>query len=540
LVLIVLLFFAAVTGFQWASGAFRAEFGHRPDESAHYVSGLMIRDYIAALAPAPPIRFAEDYYLHYPKMAMGHWPPFFYVVEAAWMLVFSPSRLSVLALLALLTTLLALTLHLALRSEFSTAAGVASGLLLISLPMTQAFSGMVMAEMLVALLMFSSVLVFARYLDTERWQDAAWFGLLASFAILTKGTGFTLALIPPIAVVLTRKFRLLVRPSFWLPAGIVLLLCGPWHYLAPGAMHDAAVPLGRLKFEAFRIWYLPRMLIHLTGAGILLLSGIGFSVQILYPIWKRQKLQAKWSATAALVVGFLVFRTWVGAANDPRHLTILAPPLLMFLVAAVAWLAPRLPLGPLSARQKMAVVAAVIGLVFAVEKFTIPEKPSFGFQEVAQDLLARPEFRNSVFLISSEGLGEGRFISEVAMRERRPGHYVLRGSKMLARTSWFGHYYTPLYQTRAELMDYLDSIPVGILVMDHTPGWRQLQHHRLLNELLETYRDRWKLIGTYPRDRRSHASQSKILVYRLVGHEMRPVGRIRIDLRPRLGRFLEN
>src|SRR5260370_42392019 len=75
-------------------GVFRSELNGESDEPAHYVTALMIRDYIAQGIPAKPLAFAKNYYLHYPKVAFGHWPPLFHVVEAAWMLIFGVSRTS--------------------------------------------------------------------------------------------------------------------------------------------------------------------------------------------------------------------------------------------------------------------------------------------------------------------------------------------------------------------------------------------------------------------------------------------------------------
>jgi len=44
-------------------------------------------------------------------------------------------------------------------------------------------------------------------------------------------------------------------------------------------------------------------------------------------------------------------------------------------------------------------------------------------------------------LCSSEGTAKERFISEVAMREARPGHIILRASRMLAESDWNGRDY---------------------------------------------------------------------------------------------------
>ena len=110
LLITAFLFFGVQTSLQWVNGAFISEFGGHSDEAAHYVTGLMVHDYVAALRqaqdPDPPMKFAKEYYIHYPKVAMGHWPPFFYVVQTAWTLLFSPSRISMILLMAFLTTLL--------------------------------------------------------------------------------------------------------------------------------------------------------------------------------------------------------------------------------------------------------------------------------------------------------------------------------------------------------------------------------------------------------------------------------------------------
>src|SRR5947199_3127872 len=51
---------------QCLGGAYSAEFSGYPDEPSHYLSGLMIRDYLASGFPASPLAYAENYYLHYP------------------------------------------------------------------------------------------------------------------------------------------------------------------------------------------------------------------------------------------------------------------------------------------------------------------------------------------------------------------------------------------------------------------------------------------------------------------------------------------
>jgi hypothetical protein len=42
----------------------------------------MVHDYVLDFPWPNPLRFAQAFYDYYPKVAFGHWPPFFYVVEA--------------------------------------------------------------------------------------------------------------------------------------------------------------------------------------------------------------------------------------------------------------------------------------------------------------------------------------------------------------------------------------------------------------------------------------------------------------------------
>src|SRR4051794_21668726 len=79
--------FLAVTVYlQFLAGAYHGEFGSEPDEAAHYVTGLFIHDYVKAGFPKHARQFADDYYNHYPKVAIGHWGPTFYLMQTAWAL----------------------------------------------------------------------------------------------------------------------------------------------------------------------------------------------------------------------------------------------------------------------------------------------------------------------------------------------------------------------------------------------------------------------------------------------------------------------
>lgn len=218
------LFMAVTAGWQIQTGAYKSEFGGHPDEAAHYVTGLMIRDYMVDGIPQHPMRFAENYYDHYPKVALGNWPPFFYVAQSAWTIPFGVSRSSLMIFMALLTAGTAFLLFNEIRKRTDLVTAHLAGIIYCSLPVVQKYASHVMTEALLALLATLSICLYSRYATSGQVRYSIAFGLVASCAILTKGSGMFLAFVPIAVVLGCRRFELLKRPGFWAAAVIVALL----------------------------------------------------------------------------------------------------------------------------------------------------------------------------------------------------------------------------------------------------------------------------------------------------------------------------
>jgi hypothetical protein len=516
---VFLALFGMAAALQLAAGAYRDEFSGHPDEPAHYVTGLMVHDYAAAGFPPHPFQFAADFYLHYPKMAIGHWPPFFYMLQAAWMMVFSTSHASVIALMAALAAALALTVCVVVRNEYGWTAGLVAAALLLALPLVQQFDGMVMTEIPVALLCLWATLFFGRYLETASWRDAAGFGIMASLAIMTKGSALALALVPPIALALSARWDLLKRSATWLPAAIVGLLCGPWYLLTLRMAENGWTSQFGPGFVLEAALFNTGKMIMMTGPPLAALAVAG--------VCSKTRLGGRWAALAALIASVWVFQSLVPASIDERHLLTAAPALVIFIAAGIEWLAAHLPL---HFPHKPAALAAAAGLLFAATSFAVPPGSDRALGPIAA-LLTRPDLRDDVILVSSQFDGEGIVIAQVAEHERRPGHMILRGSKVLAESTWEGTHYRTLYKTPAEVMKFLDSVPVGVIVLDNTPGRKDHPHHRQLQEAIRENPSRFRLLGKYPLDGRPRIPGEQVLVYQVLDTAGKPTGKIRIDMK---------
>lgn len=528
-------FFLVTVGLQWLGGAFQREFSGA-DEGAHYVTGLMVHDYLEQAVFTNPMEYAESYYVHYPRVAIGHWPPVFYVVEAAWIFVFGEARSSLLLLMALITTLFASGVFWTIRGEHGFLIGLGMGLLVICLPVVQASSSMVMIDVLLALLILWAALCFGKYLDTGRWQHATAFGLLASVALLTKANGLCLALLPPLAVLISRRWRLLATFSFWIPALIVLALCGPWYYrfgmlLATSGLHTAW-----LEFALRALAEFSRNLIRLAGIVPALLALTGVVLQVKQP----GKMGGKRTALLAAFFSVVAFHVLIPSSTNVRYLILTVPAILLFLADGLAWVVARVRWNGFTPPLGKAVALGLLAIIFAGEAFMIPANSCYGYGDPARMILQRPEFDRSVILLASDPNGESAFISEIAMAEERPGHIVLRASKVLASHDWINRRYKLKYESPRALQNMLETLPVGIVIIDTAvPEASVMPHQHQLVEAIESNPQCWTLLDRYAVTRGGIRYPNAVEVYSLIGHENRPHGPIRIDMQFNLGRDIE-
>ena len=153
-----------VAAIQWASGAYHSDFSAHPDEAAHAVSSLLVHDYAAAGFPGNPVKFAESYYVHYPKVGIGRWPPLFYASEGAWMLAFGRSRAALLSFAGMTAAALLLSVFLWVAGECGAIVGMAAALALAAAPFMQIATSSVSPNLLFTWV--SVAIAYSRWLES--------------------------------------------------------------------------------------------------------------------------------------------------------------------------------------------------------------------------------------------------------------------------------------------------------------------------------------------------------------------------------------
>jgi hypothetical protein len=240
-----------------------------------------------------------------------------------------------------------------------------------------------------------------------------------------------------------------------------------------------------------------------------------------------------------LLVGTVAVVCIVPTGYGPRLVLPAVPAVLIFATEGVVWAASTLPVLRRNVRMASGMIAAVAVLAFLVGCYRVVPRADFGFAAINAKLLAPGALEKPVVLLVTDPTGENMMLSDLASREPRPGHFILRGSKVLADQSWEGTDYKLRHRTPGELIAYLDSVPVDYVITDDSPSeFSRPEHLDLLDRTIRETPQRWKEVGRFPRVRQGRIWPDALRVYEFV-HAPSSRVQIRIDLHRMLDRKLE-
>jgi hypothetical protein len=463
------------------------EFARHPDEAAHFVTGALVHDWIADGFPRP-LSFAREYYARYPKVALGHWPPFFYGLQGAWYTVFGVSRFSTFLLVGSVACAFLLLLFECLRRRLGLTAALAAVSLVLTSPVFHYSASLFMADLLVATLGLGAMWAYARFLETGHGTAAVGFGLLSALAILTKQDSVALAAVPLLSLLLLRRWSLLKDWRFYLPAVIVLVLCGPVYVFTQRFSQAAWASLQGPRLGAKLMFLLGGLtLVSWASAVVTALGAVVLLVRRLRPS-KACMLPVVMLAGS---VGVAAMQLMTPVSLDPRYLTALLAPAAL-LAACAFHLVNHVRVLPAGVR--LGGIALVVVLL-ALGHSTYEDRRVTGYQAVAATFAGErpgPE----LVLVCSDPMGDGALAAEFRLQHGSRNLYLLRGDKMLASSTWMGKNYRLRHTGADELEAYLIRQPVHYILLDEW-GEESGPHYENLRRLVAEYPERFPLVGTY-------------------------------------------
>jgi hypothetical protein len=488
------VFLAVIVAIQWSVGAYQAEQGGFSDDAAHFMNGLLIRDYVTEGLGRNPITFAEEYYRSYPKIAPGMWPPLFHVGLGLFLLPHWPPQGAALVLLAAIVAWASWRLYRIVSLFASRTTGFLLALLFLSTPIVVAMTSNIMLDAALAAVAIESTYWLALFIRSGRWQDGARFGLFAAMCCLTKANGIAIVIAPLVAILLTGRFDLLRRSGLYIAAAIVVVLALPVLLLTfrlDAAIGDFAPVTARLVLDRF-VYYCG-FLWRQLGPAAIVLAVIGFLDSIRRGRrWEEDSPLPIAQTLTALLAGSLIFHLFnPHYVATGRYLTLAFAPL-YGLAAVGLQAAGRFIAGS----RRHTIHAALLGVMVVTTFFARPALPvhrPFGYREVVSQLDQRAGVAGKRLLVVSDEGGEGALVTDVAVRDLEPRPVIVRGSKLLGTDNWNGYNFELRFNSPQAIIQELEDLHVTYLVVDSAPDARRLPYWPLIKQLTESYEDRLQL-----------------------------------------------
>jgi hypothetical protein len=529
---VICVLFLAVVALQITAGAYHGERDNYSDEAAHFMNGLLVRDYLRDGLGQHPIKFAEEYYLNYPKIAPGMWPPLFDAILGVVALPGWPPFGAALVLLACVTTWTAWRLYRIVIAGGSRLSAALVASLFVFTPIVVDMTSAVMLDIVVAAFALEATYWLAQFFRSENWRHAALFGIFSACCCLTKGNGVSMVLVPLLLMLFTGQYRLLRHPGLYIAACIVVVFAVPplaISYRLDSVIGDFA-PVGvggaiaRLNFYAAYLW-------GQLGTLPLVLSLIGFIRVVRRPRGENPESLGFGSAMCALAAAALIFH----AANPHqviagRYLTLAVAPFLALAAVGIETLSALIQ-PPEWRRASQAVLVAAVVIFFFAGRPAVASRAPQGFRATVEFLEARGLAGRRVLIVSDED-GEGALVSEVAIRHPNPPSTIIRGSKLVASDDWAGHNFKMLFSSSKDLMRELEDLHVDYLVVDTSLNEAAVPYRGQIDEMIAIQHDRLERVSTINEGR-------SIATYRLKYRSPGSAKTLRIALTNSLGRTLE-
>jgi hypothetical protein len=497
---------AIFLGLQWKNGGFASDLGGDPDEAAHAVTALMVHDYLWQAPGQSPLDFASRFYEAFPKVALGHYPPGYYLTGAAALSVWCmPNALIILQalMIAALGTAGWLFARRWITGGDAVLAGFAPALVVLHSELIRVGCH-VLADLQLVCLVFAALWAWHAYLQRPSWRASMTFGFLAAAAILTKGSALGLAGVPVLTMVLGNRWQDLKRLHWWGSAIPVLFLAGPWMAYSVRFTQEGFVDQSPAAFFVQALQYYSETLPRIYGWPLLVLLMVSCTRLIFDAVKQttdrtRLVLWAGWLSMQLLVMV-------IPTGFSPRYaLPGLLPGLLLALVEVQFGLTRALA-SQRSGLPRQALAWGTALVLFLVTLALIPSvrpKTVSGFSTAVQRLLSDSGTGpKGVWLVSSDPRGEGAVIAEAAFRSTHRvsgGLTVHRGSKSLVDTDWLSQNYQPKFTDSRSLLHILDSLRIDTVLVDFSMDPTRVDlHEHALKEALISLDSGWRLAWQQP------------------------------------------
>lgn len=448
------------------------------DEPSHFLNGYFVADYIARHFGSNPMGAATDFYVHYPKISIGHWPPAYYGILGLVFLVLPPTLPVIFTVNVLFAALPALGVAAALAMLADRRAALAGALVYAVTPLVLEGHVMFMADQPLTACLVAATAVWIAFSVRPGWGSALGFALLAATAVLIKGNGWLVVFIPVFHILLTANWKLLLSVRLYVAAALAAAIVVPWYMLTAKIAADGFNYQAGLPYATKALLYNLQAL----GRNVTPVGGPLALYAIVAEFRARRADPARWtivSAAISLLLATLLLQSLVPVDIVERYM---APALPAVVVLAVLGAVRLISLvgapAPALAGVALAAVMAAPGIVHLAQR---APKADTGIAAVTDRLAAA---KPVITVIDGSASTEGWFIADMAVHDRALRGYVVRASKLLADSNFMGTTYSLKYRDTADVLAELHRLGVQHVVIVREGGKDAYPHSAQMREAL--------------------------------------------------------
>lgn len=468
------------------------------DEPSHYLNIYLIWAYVTEALGQNPLAYAKAFYVHYPKISIGHWPPLYYALMSPMMFLLPHVPAAAFAVNVVIAALPALIAVRLLTPLVGAAWAVGAGLWIVTVPVMIEGASFFMVDQAIAAVALVAAFVWSRFSERPSLQTALLYGGLCSVAILIKGDGWLLGLVPVFHMALTGRWRLALDWRSWAGAAAALVIVLPWTLVSYKISADGFNYDWGLGYTATALLFFSGELIrnHIgPAATVIILVGAVAALR------RRMDDPVRQLATTclALALATLVFHALVPVDLATRYMVPAVPPLCMLGAIGAYELTSRLR----GRRAQTIAGAAILGIVILPGVLFLAGhrgKVDLRMDEVAADVVSDHPM---VLVIDGSAGAEGALIAEVAIRDLARTTYVVRSSDLLASSDFMAHRYTLRHDSPAGALDALRAVGASAVIVASSEAMQRYPHSEQLTAALNAPDSAYRLAKTLPHGNRT-------------------------------------
>jgi hypothetical protein len=468
------------------------------------------------------VGYAERYYVQYPILTIGIYPPVFYLVESLFFSLFGISTMAA-RLAILLFTLLGVNLFfLMCRLWFPLGLSVVGSILWLLQPAMLFGQTNVMLE--IPALCISMTALYFLHIGTRKNKPWSlfWAPVFASLAFVTKQNTVFLVPVFLMWLAIERKWSLVKSRHFIIGMCVGVIIVTPWMMvsLTVGKSYVAAQILQGKHLWQNAVYYL-RHSLEISSSPIVLLTVLSVILFSKLKEHEGYRFGVIWCSSVLLSILPIYYRETRFAIFLIPSLIILSMFVICFLKERVEWLSKR--------RNVYATVMIAIVLLHCSPKSLWGGRDIHGFDQVADFVVADAECVSVLY----DGYFNGIFVFHVRARDTERRIFAFRASKVVFSTKMYVEQgYNELINDVEEFCDVLNRYSVKYVIQEEKDYLGTPANKRLRRWVQDP---RFRLVRKYPVAYTGFDGSGDLVVYEFMDYVPAPIVEIEIDM-PVMGR----